>query len=70
MSSKANQLIGSNSHAGSSYVLDRMMELDEWERDSARHHKALSERRKSRLAHERKKKGLWMNRADFSEQPE
>ncbi|ENU92490.1 hypothetical protein F892_01508 [Acinetobacter vivianii] len=60
MSAKDNQLIGSNFHSSSQYIPDRMMDLDEWERDSARHHKSLSERRKCRLAHERKKKCLWM----------
>ncbi|MGN5764369.1 hypothetical protein ACNQO6_08440 [Acinetobacter calcoaceticus] len=60
MSAKENQLIGSKSHYRSEYVLDSMIDIDEWERDSTKHHKSLSERRKSRLEHERKKKSAWM----------
>ncbi|MCU4576948.1 hypothetical protein KTJ34_05855 [Acinetobacter courvalinii] len=60
MSAKDNQLIGSKPHYNAEYILDSMMDIDEWERDSAKHHKHLSERRKSRLQHERKKKCVWM----------
>ncbi len=50
MSTKDNQLIGSKPPYNAEYVLDSMMDIDEWERDSAKHHKHLSERRKKPIA--------------------
>lgn len=56
MSSKDNKLVDCNFHFNSHHDLDRMMEMDNLEKDSNSHHKLLSKRRKSRLEHERKMK--------------
>lgn len=54
MSSKDNQIVGSNLYLSSQLDRDRMIDMDDLERDSISHHKLLSKRRKSRLEYERK----------------
>ncbi len=70
MAAKDNQLIGSNETLNAHYIVD----MDEWDtiasgkaigrhknKESPRkNEKALFERRKNRLAHERKKQCMWM----------
>lgn len=54
MSSKDNQMVGSNFYLSSQLDRDRMINMDDLERDSNSYHKLLSKRRKSRLEYERK----------------
>lgn len=49
MSSKDNQIVSSNFYLSSQLDRDRMMDIDDLQRDSNSHHKLLSKRRKSRL---------------------
>jgi len=58
MNSKDSQCINSNSDAKSYCFLNHRMDVDEWEVDLTRHHKSLSERRKCKLIHAKKKKCL------------